>query len=123
MKIDIHKIEGIGHLDRERIVLSVNEETTLGEFSVFMANPSGPEQIEGGDIPHAFWFDEKKVKKGDLIILYTKSGTPREKANPNGATSYFFYWGLDKPSWSQYRAVIAQITDYDFHERLIDEDD
>ncbi|EKS28470.1 hypothetical protein [Afipia felis] len=122
MKLAIFKVESAGSFDRERIVVKVTENADLGDYMILMADPISPDLIAGGAIPYTFWFDAKNVKKGDLVVLYSKEGTSSEKTNPNGSTSYFFYWGLKQASWPKYRAVLAEISDYDFQEFLYDED-
>lgn len=35
-----------------------------------------------------------------MVVLYTKEGTTASKVNSNGASSHFFYWGLDNNVWN-----------------------
>jgi len=95
-------------MQRERIILKAREATDLGSYAVFAARPS-EESVASGDVPYVFWFPDRELKAGDLVVLYTKSGSPSEKKNEGGATTYFYYWGLDKPIWadSAYRAVLV----------------
>jgi len=43
---------------------------------------------------NSYWFPDQNVKDGDKIVLYTKSGVSSQRANPNGSTTFFYYWGL-----------------------------
>ena len=47
----------------------------------------------------AYWFPYRELKRGDLVILYTKNGSNSEKKIDAGSTSYFFYWRKASPIW------------------------
>ena len=48
-------------------------------------------------IKQPFWFPDKLVKKGDLVVLYTKKGSDSFKENTDGSISYFYYRNLSSP--------------------------
>lgn len=101
MKLTITEIAGRGEEQRERIVLKANEDVDIGDFAIFMARKSSEgTKVRGGNILHCYWFEDKGIKKGSTVVLYTKSGKKSEKENPSGTTSYFYYWGLDAPKWT-----------------------
>jgi hypothetical protein len=39
------------------------------------------------------------VSAGDLVVVYTKEGTKREKPIDGGHTAHFFYWNLPQAIW------------------------
>lgn len=52
-------------------------------------------------VRHPYWFPDKRVKAGDLIVLYTKTGAKSQTKNKNGSTSHFFYRGLERTIWNK----------------------
>jgi hypothetical protein len=95
MDIEIVGIKEKGNLDKERIVLKALSDLELGFVMVFLtvgikgkSFTSTPESV--------FWFPDKQVSKGDLIVLYTKKGKNTEHKNAGGNTSHFFYMNIDK---------------------------
>ena len=108
MTLRITKIEDAGDLDRERLVLRASDDVDIGDFIVLIARATGEEKVRSGDIARAYWFEDKRIKKGDLVVLYSKSGTRREKENASGTTSHFYYWGRETACWNErVRVVLA----------------
>jgi len=110
MNIKIIGVRNPGELDSERLVLRVTlAPTDVGEFAIFRAAIEDESVTTG--ISDVFWFPDKAVKAGDLIVLYTKTGTATDHVNKNGSTSHFFYWGVEKPIWQtdNFGAVLTHI--------------
>lgn len=91
--MDLVEIKERGSLNKERIVFRATVDIDLGYYLVFIVHvindtsfSSAPEAV--------FWFPDKEVKKDDLVVIYTKSGTNTFKKNSSGVISHFFYWGL-----------------------------
>jgi hypothetical protein len=110
MKLRITEIADRGDAQRERIVMKADEDIDIGDFAIFMARRSSKDgKVRSGNIPHCFWFEDKEIKAGSTVVLYTKAGTRSEKENSSGKVSYFFYWGLDAPRWTEIvRPVLVQ---------------
>jgi hypothetical protein len=97
MKIKIQSIADRGNLQKERIVMVVQELTDIGRFAMLDAGYS-----DGGVNTYTrdvFWFPDKRVSAGDYVVLYTKSGKENEKFLKSGKKSHFFYWGRDGSKW------------------------
>jgi hypothetical protein len=99
MNLEIRSVEAAGDLERERLVLRATTNANIGLFAVFRCESQDNDEVSSGPVPDAYWFEDKKVKENDLVVLYTKAGTISEKVSSSGATSHFFYWGLDTPIW------------------------
>ena len=84
---------------KERIVLKARGTTDVGEFAVFRTTVASGVVTTG--VLNAFWFPDKTVEPGDLVILYSKGGTQSEKRLPSGRTAHFFYWGAGPAIWSE----------------------
>lgn len=105
-------VRDAGVIADERLVFRANTETELGDYLIFRTDVA--EEMNGvlaGTFTLGFFFPAQKIKPGDLVILYTKIGSRREKANDRGRTSHFFYWDQTKPLWSDRSkcAVLAEL--------------
>jgi len=99
MNITIRGVRDNGTLSDERLVLVVEEDLDIGEYCV-----ADTTYIKEGTVSnklrHFYWFPDKSIKKGDLVVLYTKSGKYSYRENKDGTKSHFFYWGLDNTVWN-----------------------
>jgi hypothetical protein len=106
MKLEIRGVENAGELQRERVVLRAKSDTDIGNYAVFMGRAAEDDgAFLSGDVPAVFWFLNKEIKAGDLVILYSKGGTPSSKISESGRTSYFYYWGYSQPQWTKAKAL------------------
>lgn len=106
MKMKISAIADQGNLEKERVVLRVQEDLDLTYYALFRCIRGANDIVRGGDIPNVWWWSARKVKAGDYIVLYSKDGKRSEKINGDGSTSYFYYWGQSTPIWTpKYRAA------------------
>lgn len=124
MKVALKNIYGSGELERERIVLKALDDCDIGTYAILAARRGSTSQtVEGGPIAHCFWWPDKKVKEDDLIVLYTKKGTPSVKENVSGTTSHFFYWDLLEPVWKQDRVAVLVEIGRQWAQLAVDEED
>lgn len=114
MKLKISEIIDHGH-DDERIVLNVLEDTNIGEFLILDTTYNNGKV--SNKVRHPYWFPDKKVKKGDLVILYTTEGINHSRDNTVGSTSHFFYWGLGNNVWNNDGdcALLLHVDDWEHH--------
>ena len=117
MDLTIRAIRDAGNAKLERIVLKVCEDCNVGDFLIMDTTYDG-DRISN-KLRHTYWFPDKVVKKGDLVILYTKEGKINEKINLSGNTSHFFYWNLKETVWNKDEdcAVLFSISEYETMER------
>jgi hypothetical protein len=100
MNLEIVEVESAGDLERERVVLRATSDVDVGRFAILSSRRTSDGHIAGGNIQSAYWIPDKKIKTGDLVIIYTKVGSSSVKTS-EGSTSYFFYWGLNFPRWTE----------------------
>jgi hypothetical protein len=93
-------------------VLRVTSAADIGEF--LLLRSAADEGEVTTTITQVFWFPDRPVRSGDLVVLYTKSGAEKQRTNKNGSTSHFFYWGNPAPLWdkSEHVAVIAHLDEW-----------
>jgi hypothetical protein len=99
MNVEIKYIADAGVEAKERLVLSVLREDDIGNYVVFDTTLTGQGQVSNR-MRHSYWFPDKKVRSGDLVVLYTKTGTSSEKQNTDGSTTHFFYMNIDRTVWN-----------------------
>ena len=97
MNVKFSSIADRGDVSKERVVLKVLAETDVGHFAVLRTGRRDNMATTG--VKDIFWFPDKAVKAGDLVVLYTKSGVQSEKTLDNGSKAHFFYWGQSAPLW------------------------
>ena len=117
MDLSIRAIRDAGSKELERIVLRVREDCNVGDFLIMDTTYDG-DRISN-KLRHTYWFPDKDVRKGDLVILYTKEGKISEKVNLSGNISHFFYWNLKETVWNMDEdcAVLFSISEYETKER------
>ncbi len=99
MNIGINRIADAGVIEKERLTLSVVREDDIGYYLV-CATSKLPDGKVSSSLRAPYWLPDKKVRAGDLVVVYSKQGTRSEKQNEDGSTSYFFYRGRSKPVWA-----------------------
>jgi len=106
MSLVVRSFADKGNLEKERIVLRAMEEVEIGHYTLLRSDST----TEGAAISgskDAYWFPNKKVKKDDLVILYTKKGTPSTKSLASGATAHFYYWRHASAFWGEDKKNVA----------------
>lgn len=106
MSLEVRNILNANEWDKERVVLKVESDLDIGDWVLLAANrysTGGP--ASGAAL--AYWFPDKRLKAGDLVVVYTKGGRNSEKALATGNTSHFFYWGKTEPCWNDYTVPVV----------------
>lgn len=113
MKLQIRSISGKGVIGNERLILKVLSDIDIGDYILFRAGYRNGSVTTG--VRNTLWFPDKRVAKGDLVIVYTKSGRNTERRSDNGSMHHFFYWGLTEAIWntSDNASVILHAPDWD----------
>ena len=113
MNLEFKYIKDKGNLKDERIVLKAKKSLDIGYFFVLLSKKH-PKGGVSSTVRETFWFPDKQINEGDLIVLYTKSGTDTSSKNKDGTFSHFFYWGLPNVIFNDEsdKAVILEGSDY-----------
>lgn len=105
MNVNIKYIKDAGIPEKERLILNVLKDSDIGYYLVF--NTVFIDEKVSTNVKKTFWFPDKKVNAGDVIVLYTKKGEKSEKTNKDNTISHFFYWGLETTIWEGKDDAIA----------------
>ena len=97
MNLELRSIAAKGDIRNERLTFRVKTALDVGDYVLLQTS-----YIEGTlttNIFNSYWFSYGAVAKGDLVVLYTRSGTNSSKPLKDAGTAHFFYWGLRDPIW------------------------
>jgi hypothetical protein len=113
MNVEIRSIRDPGDLANERLVLRVLKDCDIGRYLTFDTTYTQDGKVSNL-VRHPYWFPDKEVNAGDLVVLYTKTGRRSQLSNDDGSSSHFFYRGLDRTIWNQSGdcAVVLEILNW-----------
>jgi len=117
MNIAINKTVDRGDLEKERIIFTVKEDDFLGAYLVLKSKITG-EKMVSSKIEKTYWFPDKDVKKGDIVVLYSKMGINTEKKNADGTTTYFFYWRSSNVLWNESENTVILMRSQEWNFRV-----
>lgn len=95
---EISSFADAGDLNKERVVLKATEDIDIGRFILLRSKMSDNGHPISGS-KDAYWFPDKTVNRGDLIVVYTKAGTSSTKSLNSGGTAHFYYWHRKTAFW------------------------
>lgn len=98
MKVKIKGVVGGNNHDNETLVLDVIEDTDMEQYIV-MDSTYNPDRTVSNRFRHVYWFPPKKVKEGDIVVLFTKRGEDFTDSESN-KTIHFFHWNVDTCIWN-----------------------
>ena len=91
---------------RKESFFKVNQPTNLGGYVIAESVLVGENAISS-EIKNSYWLPDQELKIGDLVVLYTKKGEKRSVLNKDGSTTYFYYWGLNNPLFSEEKTCVV----------------
>ncbi len=96
MKVRLAKILDYGDSENERILIEVLDDCDLGNYILALSNVVDENSISN-KIESVYWLENKELKKGDIVIVYTKrqGASIKKIENNSGVTSFFLFWNLD----------------------------
>jgi hypothetical protein len=98
MKFRTLNITNRGRILDEYVAFTVESVHSLS-FSILLRSFYVADNAISPGSVDAFWFPNQVVKPGDNVFLFTKDGVNTNSTDPDGCTSYFFYWGRKDPVW------------------------
>lgn len=113
--VKIKYISDGGIAGKERLILAVTAADDMGQYLIFSTKETAPGHISSTP-KNVYWFPDKPVRAGDLVVLYTRSGEQSQVSNKNGTTTHFFYWGLGGTIWNNPNdsAAILKVEQWDY---------
>lgn len=119
MNIQIKYVKDAGILSKERIILKTLRDDNIGDYIIADTTYKSGGEVSN-KLRHMFWIPDKKVKKDDLIVIYTKTGNDKSVQNESGNQTHFFYWGLEETIWNKNEdnAIIFHIDQWDIKKSI-----
>jgi len=118
MKFKIINIREPGNIEKERVVIEVLEDGNVGTL-VISSTVLQTENSVSPKIKNPYWIPDQEVKKGDLIVVYSKKGKRNNRKNSDNTSSYFFYIGVEYALYEggEDTAVVFDIGNWKFARR------
>lgn len=125
--IELVAIKDHGNIARERIVFRATESKDIGGCIVLRVVTvlRDKKRLLQNTVRDAYWFIDRVVTQGDLIILYTKATSTayKIKAEEGKKASHFFYWGLTDAIWGNDDSGLAYGTLSTWSASVVDHSD
>jgi hypothetical protein len=110
MTLAMRRVVEPGNIARERLMIRAVADVDVGKYVLCRARSDG--DLVFAEVDHCLWLPDQRVSRGDLVVVYTKAGTAKEKPAADGrTTNYFFYWDLSAPIWGSenHSAVLMHV--------------
>ena len=107
MDIQFYIVKDPGIAEKERVILKVTKDTDLGGYLIATSKENEDNKTISSTLSNVLWLSDQKLKAGDLVVIYTKSGKVGKVSNKDGSTSYFYYWGLTSPIGNNRRNTVV----------------
>jgi hypothetical protein len=97
MNLELRSIIAPGDLKNERLTLRALADLDVGDYLV--AQTVLVDGQPTTDFDHMLWFQYEPIAKGDIVVVYTKTGKTTERVLSTGKTAHFFYLDLKSAIW------------------------
>jgi hypothetical protein len=102
MEFEIVKLyQGAGA--EERLVLRALTDADIGMYMILDATFQ-ENGLVTNTFRHPYWFEDKAIKKGEFVVLYTKEGDYSKHGN-----THFFYYGSKHNVWNDNADAVTLI--------------
>ena len=99
MTLELRSIVSPGDLDKERITLRANSDLNVGDY--LLAQSGYADESPTINFFHTYWFPNKRIESGDLVVIYTKQGAESTRKLTTGKKAHFYYFDLTSAIWQK----------------------
>ena len=99
MKIKIVAVHNQGDFSKEYVLLQATEDCDIGRFALADSTYTDANHVSN-KLRHFYWFEDKMIKKGEYVSLWTGNGSKTVSKTDSGVPIHRFYWGLSKGVWN-----------------------
>jgi len=103
--------------NEEIIRLEATEDVNLLGYAIVDRTFSSTEKLSN-EFRHIFVFPTTKVKKGEIIRLYSGIGKYAYEKNINGVFVHRFYWGAKECVWNDNGKDYATLIKFSIEDRI-----
>lgn len=113
MKMKIKSIHNHGKAGEEYVLLEVTEDCQVGAHILADTTFTDTGRVSN-KLRHTFWFPDKAINAGELVVVRTGKGTDDSYKNNIGTKVHRFYWNLALPVWNDQKdaAILVEIKDW-----------
>jgi len=97
MNLELRSVVAAGDLKNERLTIRVKADSDVGDYLIAKTGVEHGEPTTS--ISQVCWLPYEPVSSGDLVVIYTKEGSPRKRKLKSGKTAHFYYLDLTQPIW------------------------
>lgn len=115
MKLAIISVHNHGDYSQEYVFLRANEDCDVGRYAIADSTYTDANRVSN-KLRHFHWFQDKKIKKGEYVSLWTGKGKDTVTKTDSGAPVHRFYWGLERAVWNDTGdcAVLLEMNTWQF---------
>lgn len=99
MDLKITSVHNHGKCNEEYVLLKATADCDVGYFMLADTTYTKKDSVSN-KLRHTFWFPNKKIKKGDLVSVWTRTGEDTTTKTDSGTPVHRFYWGLKTSVWN-----------------------
>lgn len=112
MRLVLKKVADPGNPMSERLVYRAIGPTDVGRYAIFRVLREGDAVTNA--VIDTFWFPDQPVAHNDLVVLYSKNGSYRQRELLGKKKAHFFYWGSEDALWDDpdFVPVIVRIAEW-----------
>lgn len=99
MKLNIIDIQGQGDASKEYVSFIADADCDLKNYVVSDSTYTAANSLSN-TFRHTYWWSPQPIRKGDVVLLYTRKGVNSSNKMPSGNMAYVFYWGSDHAIWN-----------------------
>jgi hypothetical protein len=104
MKVTLLGLYDRGVIANERVHFRAEDDLDLAFFVVLDSLWVDSSKVQAG-FRTGYWFPPRTIKKGEHVVLYTRSGTPNTEPHTDGATYHFVFRGQGNPIYTNTTAT------------------
>lgn len=97
MNLKLKSVADKGDSKKERLIIRVLNDADLGEYILLRTGLTDGDVNIG--VANTFWFPDKAISAGDLVVVYSRAGNTKERKAESGRTIHFFYWDQPNAIW------------------------
>lgn len=113
MSLSVRSVHNHGNASDELVIIDVIKACNLQYWMICDTTFQSSTHISD-KLRHMFWFPDKQVSAGDVVVLHTKIGTNTSRPMANGYSRHDLFWQLRTSVWNNDydAAVLFEIKDW-----------
>lgn len=112
LPLKIHNLSYRGDLEKERLILMATRSIEKGSQFLIFDNTFDDAGEVSNHNRHLYCLKlRKEVLEGELVVIYSKTGRFKNRADSVNNQCHFYFWGLGSSVWNKDEDEIVHIVD------------